>query len=597
MPDPIPLNQAARRRRGAPPPSDESPDGPSLENPPVTALGHLDGEFYFLDAAGQLRALKASQLSRRGDVVALFGEQNLNWLERLFPRKIIRKITTPQGEEFTETIAGFAVNAVSDWLMGQAQKAGLFGEHLKFKKPGIWPGGNETPILHCGDAVFMDGQVFPAGLRVGNMVFAASGAKARPGPPADKSVAQDIVADMRMLWNYSRVGAEIVLMGLVAVGYLGAAVPWRSNGFLIGESGSGKTMLLSLLRACSPMHHYTSDTSKAGIEQAVNGNAMQIIVEEAADREDQRGAKALMDIVLSATGGEGTKGHRGSAGGLVRTIDVVGSIIMASVAPPAMKPQHEARFTMVETRSPEDGADNTDAHKAAIARAAVVAPSLWGRAVAGLVRFSKALEVFRAALGDAGCAPRERDQAGAILAGWWIMTHDGVPDARDGRVGVAAMAEYVRSSVEVAQDNAKRRMLDHLLSSSVSMDRSSEQDTIGRLIELAFMPDIYTSEKPRRVLERIGIRCVSHDEMRDAQNREIPRKGDGDGLWFANRARGLQEIFHGSDFDGDRWQYQVKRLETARKSDGAVRIGGNSTRAIWVSRWEIVGDDNGPVTQ
>ena len=572
--------------------------GPDREGCPVSVLGHLDGNFWFLDAVGQLRSLSASQLSKRADLVGLFGgEDGVSWLLTQFPRIVTRKIVTLDGEEYSESIQGFLITAVCDWLMSEAKSAGLFGAHLRLRKPGIWPDANGRPIVHCGDVVFIDGQPQKPGTRIGNEIWSAASASPRPSQPCDKSIAQQLQANMRELWKFRNPGGEIIAIGLLGVGYFGATIPWRSNGFLIGPAGSGKTMLLDMMRAASPMHHFTSDTTKPGLEQAVNGRAMAIYIEEASDRQDQRGAQALMDIVLSATGGEGTKGHRGSAGGQVRTIEVVGSIIMAAVSPPAMQPQHEARFTMIEMVRPEAGEDNKLSMQAAIRRARDAGPQMWARAIASMDRYNAALELFRSALSDAGCAPREMDQAGAILAGWWVLTEDSIPDARQAKGGVVAIAEYVRSAVDVSEDDGSRRMLDHMLSSIVPLERSTEHDSIGNLIRKAFHDDDIHRDFARKILRNYGIRCVAHDEIRDGRGMEIPRASVGDGLWFGSGFEPLKALFRGSPFEGDRWRFELGRLESARKSAGPIRIGGpKACRAIWVSRQDVVGDDDDHVT-
>lgn len=581
---------------GAPPRSKGS--GPDRDNCPIAVLGHLDGNFWFLDAVGQLRSLTASQLSKRGDLVGLFGgEDGVAWLLEQFPRIVTRKVVTIDGEEYTESVQGFLIAAVSDWLMSEAKTAGLFGAHLRLRKPGVWPDADGRPVVHCGDMVFIDGKPHKPGTRIGNEIWAAAPATAKPSEPCDRSIAETLQGDMRELWKFRKPGGEIIAVGLLGVGYFGATIPWRSNGFLIGPAGSGKTMLLEMMRAASPMHHFTSDTTKPGLEQAVNGRAMAIYVEEAADRQDQRGAQALMDIVLSATGGEGTKGHRGSAGGQVRTIEVVGSIIMAAVSPPAMQPQHEARFTMIEMVRPEAGEDNKLAMQAAIRRARDAGPQLWARAIASMDRYNTSLELFRSALSDAGCAPREMDQAGAILAGWWVLTEDGVPDARQAKGGVLVIAEYVRSAVDVSEDDGSRRMLDHMLSSLVPLERSSDHESIGTLIRRAFLSYDLERDIARKILVRYGIRCVGFNEIHDGRGMEIPRGSEGDGIWFANGYEPLKALFRGSPFEGDRWRFELGRLESARKSAGSVRIGGSKPgRAIWVSRHDVVGDDNEDVT-
>ena len=185
--------------------------------------------------------------------------------------------------------------------------------------------------------------------------------------------------------------------------------------FLTGGAATGKSTLLKLMRAACPVHHYSNDTSKAGLEQSVGGRAMPSFLDETSDRADQDAARALLDLVLSASGDEGTKGHRGSADGRARTIEIVGCIVMATINPPDLRPQHLARFTMLELMAPEAGADHRAQHEQLVADIRKVSPALWARALAAWERYCQALVTFRAALGQAGCAPREMDQVGRAV--------------------------------------------------------------------------------------------------------------------------------------------------------------------------------------
>jgi hypothetical protein len=383
-------------------------------------------------------------------------------------------------------------------------------------------------------------------------------------------------------------------VGLVGLGYLGAAAPWRSNGFIMGPAESGKSALMTLLRAATPLHHYTNDTSKAGLEQSVGGRAMTVFIDEASDRVDPRNAQALMDMVLAATGGEGAKGHRGGPDGAGRTISLIGVIVMSGVNPPDMKEQHRRRFTLLELDKAEAGADHLRRVQELTERATRAGPGLWARAIAGFPRWKTSLATFRAALAAKGCSPGEMDQLGAILASWWVLTEDGAPDARTVLQGVEGIAEYIRGAETVALDDAPRRLIQHLASVNLQQDRSTDQEPAGVLIERAFSPNAEDyPDAADKWLQRYGIRPVRRALIADRQKRPVPRPeirrnadgtGTEDGLWFAPRSTPLRHIMRGTDFEGDRFTYELLRLPSAiaqRKKN--IRIGGYSGPAIWIS--------------
>lgn len=568
---------------GRPPPGDAPTDDDAC---PVAALGHLDGTFYFLDVRGQKRSLTARALGSRHELVSLFLGDDA-WLRRRFPKRVAQKEIVDGEQRDVERVVDFRINAASAWLQAQCADAGLFGTHVALRAPGVWSGPDGLPVVHLGDAVLASGVLHPAGYRLGGQIWAAAAPQPRPSTPCPAQVGRDLQEAIKALWNFRDPGSEIAVLGLLGTAYYGQAADWRPAGFLLGGVGSGKSSLHRVMRACCPMRHETNDTTKAGIEQAVDGRAMPIFIDEASDREDQRGARMLLDLVLTASGAEGTHGYRGGADGKVRKIELAGAVIMASVAPPVMQPQHQGRFTLIELQPPVEGEDYADEHKALAARMRALGPSLWGRALASFERYQAARRMFRIALGVRGCAPREMDQLGSLLAGWWMLTEEGVPDDRAAREGVSALDCFVRLRDDVREDDAPRRMMRYLLGSTVQIDRSTDREQVGQLIETVLRLDgRIEPESCRRVLAIYGIRVIRADEAPDRRGRPAPRAASGFGVWFSLGAPELGRLFAGSAFEGDRWKYEMRRLESARQAK-SVRIGTIATVSIWVSAEEL----------
>lgn len=588
---PIPLNAAERRARQQR--RDDEPTPPDAEDPiicPITPLGHVDGKFYFLNIEGEKRCLSARQMGSRPELTSLF-LGDMTWLLRSF------KAVDAEGNP-----KGFNINKAVEYLMDASRRAGMYGDHIITRRPGVWLGDNGNVIAHCGDALFIEGEKFPAGVKMAGQIFTAAAREAYPAArAAGPDTAQNIGNDMRLLWNFRDANADIIALGLVAQSYLAAALSWRANGFISGGSNAGKSKLLELLRAMVPMHFYSTDTSKAGIESGINGKAMPSFLDEASDRGDGTGAQMLLDVVLSASSGGGTKGHRGTADGGVRTIEMIGSVIMASISPPDMQPQHRSRFTMIEVVRPQAGADNTAAMNAAIERARRDGPALFARALRGFERFCAALPRFRAALGASGCVAREMDQLGTILAGYWMLAHDGVPNEAAAAAIVQDVSAFMRGADEMAVDDAPQRVLSLLLSRVVSMDRSTDQESLARVIRNAMKADLETGamrDQAVKVLERWGMRAVRATDIHDPQrhDRFIPRLGDGNGLWLDPRVTPLRQIFENTPYAGDRWLFEVLRLPHARRSPKNVRVGAmNPTKAVWIS-WDAISqsDDDDP---
>lgn len=604
---------------GAPSPPDDAGSAPPC---PVVALGHADGDLVFLDARGQKRVLSARALGSRQDMLLLFGGDD-TWLLEHRPKRI--EVVKPTRENPTAkewVTVDFSVNAAAAALQRACFAAGLFGDHIAIRKPGIWRGPDGMPAVHCGDAVLLGDAWHYAGARTGNQIWAAAPPTPRPGIPCDVAVARELQDQLTQYWNWSQVGAPTAIVGLLGNAYLGAAPRWRPSSYFIGETGSGKSAAHDVIVAALPLHHHSNDSTKPGIEQAVNGRAMPIIIDETADRANRAAGRDLADLVLSASGGEGTRGTRGTADGKGRTIELAGQIIMFAINPPDLEPQHLGRLTLIESRAPRGGEDHRAQHDGLAHFARRHGPALWGRMLAGWERYNAALERFRDGLGEAGCAPRERDQAGALLAGWWVLTEEGLPSERGVRAGISAlhggaMAEpgLIRNAADIEDDSRPRRMLAHLAASMIALHRSSEREPLGKLAEIAWgAVDLYwVDDAVRRSPDdalmllmgygmRVVRRCVFAGGARleactcrncHGKRGPIPRASADDGIWFSTQNPELKKLFAGSAFEGERWRYEMARLPSAHRSARNIRIGSVPGRAIWLSRADFLGADDG----
>ena len=586
--DPIPLEQARRRSKRPPDEPPQEPSQPESECP-VVALGHNDGKFYFLNLAGEVRCLTARALGARSELLGLFVGQS-EWLEQEFPQKKSRKETVAGETVYTEIEVGFNAAGAASFLMREAGAAGIFGSHIVMRRPGIWADSTGRPAVHCGDKVMVGGEWYRAGIRLDNTIWVAGPSQPKPMAPALRTVGQQLESDFASLWTYRNTGSAMILIGILATGLLGAAAPWRPNGFITGGVGSGKSMLLDALAAAAPIHHYTNDTSGPGVTGAVNGRAMPIIIDEASDRidNDGSGAQKLMDLVLAASRGDGVKGHRGTADGGVRTIEMAGSFIYGAVAPPELQPQHLARITVIDLVKPEGGADSKAAMELLIARCKAQGPALWGRMLACFDAWRDSVGIYRRGLAAAGCAPREQDQMSAILAGWWCLTMDGLPTEREVRSAIAQIAAFVRRSADVAEDDGPRRVVQHMLAQQLQYDGTTRREQVGTLLERAFRSgqdgEVNQDRRvARETLARNGIRPIS--DIDDTPNREAPRLSKGDGIWIAPQV--ARQLFQGSRFENDRWRTELLRLPRAGISKFTVRIAGLAGKAIWVSRKEL----------
>jgi hypothetical protein len=54
--------------------------------------------------------------------------------------------------------------------MEQCARQPMFGSHIITRKPGVWPREYDEPVMHCGDALFINDQFRAACMRTGNTI-------------------------------------------------------------------------------------------------------------------------------------------------------------------------------------------------------------------------------------------------------------------------------------------------------------------------------------------------------------------------------------------------------------------------------------------
>lgn len=574
---------------------------------PVTALGHTDGKYMFLDFAGQPRLLSARDLGNRHNLISLFGGDDA-WAKTAFPKK--KEFEDADGNKTKKTV-DFDVNAVTQDLIKRASYRGLWGKSITLRQPGIWRGEDGLPIVHCGDGVLLGDTWKKPGFRTGKQIWAAAESIARPGVPCDPSIVRQLQDDLQTHWNYKNSAAGIALIGQAYSGWLCGALHWRMNGFITGPAGSGKTQLMKVMRALWPAHNYSNDTSKSGMEQTIANCAIPSVIDEASDRNSTSG-RDLLDMVLSSSGDEGTKLNRGTIDGKGRTTEVLTAVLMFSIYPPPMQPQHMGRFVLVELERPPEGADGRDDHARIAEFARTHAPGLWGRAIGALERYNESLAMFRVGLAAHGCSPREMDSKGALLAGWYVMTNDGLPNDKSIKEGIAALGDFVVTAAQAETDDAPARALQHMMATHLQLHRNTDKEPVGELLERAFgTDDIVVSSAAYDVLARNGLRtvlacdrigdllkgekqCKCRGCWSDRSKKPVPRIGKGAGVWIATRHPSLDQIFRGSDFEDRKWLTALARCRDAQPSGRSIRIGSVSGHAVWLPQSLVLPPDDLP---
>lgn len=556
-----------------PPPADAQDFGDSG----IVPIGVAPGFYYLVDAGGNFRAVPAREMMQKSALLDLFGADE-TWLAQHFG-----------------SMDDYGVLKVKDWdKVGKAimRACFLLGPYDPTISPprrtGIWADEKGRPLLHLGGRlVFADGRAERAGIV---LHVEADGATERhvyvrepsvrrqPADPCDPAAIEDLRRDIADLWVFrDGPAAAMLTLGWCAVASLGGAVRWRPNLVVLGGTGTGKTSLIRVFQGLLPVHAYSNDTTKAGLEARVTDRPGPIIVDEAAQG-DRSGAAALFDMMLPASGGEGSRGLRGSPDGRGRSFSVLGSVCYAAIHPPVLKPEHMGRFTEV-TLMPA-GRDNKDAIDAIQAKAHQLGAAFLGRVVKGFPRWDGNLRAMRAAMVAAGATAREADQVGALLAGWWLLASDAVATEAEAAAMVREAQSFIGGAMAQREDSAGRRAWVMLSSTSITRAAGTTKVSLGDLVRECF--DLEAAGDPAGELRRYGLKPeeLGADDavklLRDAWNDDDAKALGGMPMkvvWFARQHQELRRLFHGTEFAGEAWWRAMEQMPHAKRSITNLRMG------------------------
>lgn len=542
----VPLREARRAQRKQkqddPPEGGDVADGPGPC--PITALGHRDGAYWFFDVAGQLRMLTAQQLGQSPQLVSLFG-RSIGWAKQAYP----------QFDRDGNRTEWFSVRNCGAALVQMCHDSGLFNSREPVRGLGVWRADGQI-VAHLGDRVLATatGDMQPAGFRAHGSLWPAHPRIEPPGPPASVAMAEQVETLFRR-WNWSRrssLSDEVrIFTGLWAAGLLGAAIAWRPHALVVGPPGSGKSSLLELYAALSPLAEMSNDYTEAGLRQMITGRAAPLILDEADEDPDSMGRlQKVIGLLRRASGGSGAQVTRGSGDGKAQRFEVMSPAVLGAVLPPPLGPADATRITRMDLLPrPRAGARELPGD-AGIAWARAHAASLWGRALAGLPRFAANLLLLRAELLDRGCAPRLADQLGTILAARGMMLQDDPMDSTDAQEAIV-LASWLAETIDQQEvDGGPRACLQRLLASPAEMIEGGQHPTLDRLIDRARGPD---EAGVRNLLIDHGLKLAPW-----------PHRGGGPPcLLVANAHPRLERIFANTLWANGRWNEDLRRLPGA----------------------------------
>jgi predicted kinase len=566
---------------------------------PVVPLGTTSQRgvtaYVFLDAAGLHSTLSAGQIRGGAWLSGLFGGQRAT-LEALWPRRApvrdkdgkVKLDST--GEPIWQTV-GFDPIAAGDALIAACVKQG-HAAAVELRRDGLWLHSDGSLVMHCGRRVYAQDAEHRPGYRDGSAIYIS--AEERPDPAIDEATAQEgqDLEEALGVWHYVVPEAgPAVLLGLVACGIYGAALPWRPHVFVRGPEGSGKSSLNRLIAAACGAGEASTDTSEPGLRRQADGRSGLLPLDE--KEANAAGVARVVDLMRGASDGRGAIVVRASAeGGGNDVFRVAGCFLLTAITQPKLTAADISRISLIELRALD--VDSSAAVAAATQWAEVMHPRILTRLIKRWPQWRENWKVARQAALAMDATSRNADQLGALLAGWRVLVQDTPLTEAEAAAHMARLAQFLTTRAEAVEIGTPQRVLQHFLASRVPVGvRAGDLMTVQNALQETWrafhayaeavrstpsdpvVADLRkAAEEWRRKLGALGMRLMAGPERDAWPGRGPPTPG----VWVGNGSPQVEHVFAGSEWAGGAWEGPLRDLPGAQKSRTSMKFSGGGQR-------------------
>lgn len=617
---------------------DRPPFPPGCPVKPLGIQSSMDGRqtCYYLDRRGQLVGLEAAHRHGKNSIIALFGEES-GWLEECFPQWSTPKFEGRGAERKMvkePEIIGFDQAEASRALIEECDRKGIFDAAGKIRGRGAHRHNFTGLVLHCGDKVLVsehraNGTIsrwtwIDPGVHAG-FVYQGENKIPRPAGEAPGTGPARELVKLLMTWNWRRPLVDVrLVLGGIGASFIGGALRWRSNIWITGGSGTGKSTLNGLDGLLHQLFgdgmFRTGNTSAAAIRQNLLNSTIPVMIDEFEARKDNRKVEEVIE--LARLGSSGEKMHRGGADHKAHEFTIQSCFWFSSINIPPLEQQDRNRLGIVELMPFEEIPDPIDWQKF---NAPDLGRKLMQRMVDKWEILQGTIDKYVAALASAGHEQRGAKQFGTLLGCADVLLHDHdtadrLPDDEE----IAHWADKCRpeNMREVSQNEPDyTRCLSHLLDRQVQSrggdERVALSSWIGDAIKMAVDP-LYNNMPPgegegetekvdqhaSRKLQEIGLKLVNA--------RFLPAETDVDGkvvqkprwgasvydssepgfLAIANTHGGMKPHFDGTNWNGN-WSESLRRTPGAIEA-AKVKFGRRSCWAVLVPLHAVLDESELP---
>ena len=539
--------------------------------------------YVMLDAAGKQTVLSARDVCQRDCLSGLFGgDSGIKHLLKLFPNLV--EVKDENTGEVTYKKNGWSPRAAGNRIMGECTRLGD-ADQLERRLDGVWRGDGGGLVVHTGTRLhlFPQGEVIPAGRRVGGALYLRARQAAEPSDIAATAAQCEKLRAAFDLWAFAPEDAKaapILLNGMIACGIYAGALSWRPHMWLRGESNAGKSTLADIIIAATGADRRVKGASEAFTRRKYDGRAkLAMLDEQEPDIDLVNQILVLMRGASDAGGGRIGKVIDGETKEFV----VACPFLIAAISTPAFEAQDESRITTLKLvrQRLEDPTRRKRELEQALAMAEQLHPALLTRLLLGWPRFQTNLSIYRQALMARGATPRFADQHAPLFAGHRTLVNDMPVDASTAAEDLDAAELRVTTGDDAAEGDAGERVLSRLFATRVPVGLRNESMTVAALVE-----KLRGAHRAHADAKRTGTQeaVLTTGKALDAWTRRagalLLRWSPGEGLVIGNGQPLLDRAFDDTPWGKRVWERSLRDLPGARDAGALHFRGARKARAV-----------------
>jgi len=584
---------------------------------PLGASSGLDGSqrCYYLNTNGEIVSLEAGNKHGKNNLVHLFGAK-ARFLESQWPqwsKPVKQQINGKWVEVEPSRIVGFDQAKASRAMIMECSRRGIFDPAGRLRGRGAHrlPGGGL--VIHYGDELgVLAPKVNGAGLKAlawhdtglhDRFVYPAGVPLPRPWSSSTGPAAAIKISELLRTWHWKRPALDpVLLLGAIGQGYIGGALPWRSNVWITGGRGTGKSTLNGrpdedqgiIAQLYGDALFRTGNTSAAAIRQSLKNSTVPVMIDEAEASGDNRKITEVVELARVASSGD--KMHRGGQDHSAHEFTLQSPFWFSSINMPPLEGSDRSRLAILELRPFRAGVTPPDFGRYNFED---LGRQLHRRMIDAWPILAECKSLYHKALAAAGHDGRACDQFGTLLACAWVLLNDELPDEDEVHEWATLCAPQRLSEVSDAisdEEACVNRLMTELVQPRGRDSREAVSELLGRWLQSRTSQlAAVAGEDKGLYLEQLGLKVVNP-------------KHKGDGKWgaesfmpyaapgfvaVANAHRQLDQIFSGSRWQGGTWRQTLARLDHAIPSV-TISFAGHKIRAVLVPLYHLMDDEDLP---